>query len=160
MANQNNEDQELVERFVDAVEQLNRQIHSNRLDEWTSLEMTIPQVKTLVLLDTIGPMRMGALSGHLGSALSATTNVVDRLVERKLVERGSDPADRRVVICELSSRGRETVGQFWRVGRERLLPLAELLGRDQLAIAVQGLEAICEADEEFQRRSSSAQSGD
>ncbi len=83
MANQNNEDQELVERFVDAIEHLNHQIHSDRLDAWTSLEMTIPLVKTLVLLDTIGPMRMGALSGHLGSALSATTNVVDRLVERE-----------------------------------------------------------------------------
>ena len=153
-------DQELVERFVDAVEHLNRQIHSDRLDEWTSLAMTIPQVKTLVLLDTIGPMRMGALSGHLGSALSATTNVVERLVERKLVERGSDPADRRVVICELSSRGRETVGQFWRVGRERLLPLAELLGQDRLAIAVQGLEAIREAEDEVQRGSGAAQSGD
>ncbi len=64
------------------------------------------------------------------------------------------------MTCELTSRGRETVGQFWRVGRERLLPLAELLGRDQLAIAVQGLEAIREADEELQRGSSSAQSGD
>ena len=156
MANRNNEDQELFERFVDAVEYLNRQIHGDRLDEWTSLEMTIPQVKTLVLLDTIGPMRMGTLSGHLGSALSATTNVVDRLVARDLVGRGSDPSDRRVVLCELTSRGRETIGHFWRVGRERLLPLAELLDPDQLAVAVQALESIREADEELQGRSASA----
>ena len=153
-------DHDLVERFVDAAEYLNRQLHSDRLDEWTSLEMTIPQVKTLVLLDTIGPMRMGALSGHLGSALSATTNVVDRLVDRDLVERVSDPSDRRVVICELTAQGLEAAEQFWRIGRERLLRVGELLSREQLAIAVQGLEAIREAEDEVQRGSGSAQSGD
>ena len=160
MVQRNAEDHELVERFVDASEYLNRQIQSDRLDAWTGLEMTIPQVKTLVLLENIGPMRMGSISHHLGSTLSATTGIVDRLVEKEMVERVSDPSDRRVVICELTPRGTEAVEQLWRIGRERILPVVELLGPEQLAIAVQGLETIREAEQEVQRRSGSAQSID
>lgn len=39
----------------------------------------------------------------------AITNRIDRLVERGLVERDSDPHDRRKVIVRLTDAGRETV---------------------------------------------------
>ena len=57
---------------------------------------------------------MGVISNSLGSALSATTSIVDRLVEKKLVKRGSDPNDRRVVTCELTASGQEASERFWR----------------------------------------------
>ena len=59
---QDTEHRELVERFVDAVEYLNRQVRSDHLEEWQGLEMTVPQVKTMVLLGEIGPSRMGTIS--------------------------------------------------------------------------------------------------
>ena len=58
---------------------LNRQMHLRRLDEWEDLDMTIPQIKTLVLLERLGSLRMGSISMHLGRALSATTTVVGPL---------------------------------------------------------------------------------
>ena len=100
---------ELIERFVDAVEYLNRQAHLMKLDEWEESDMTIPQIKALGLLQRMGPLRMGGIALYLGRALSATTTVVDRLVEKNLVSRGSDPRDRRVVICELTPEGRAAI---------------------------------------------------
>ena len=142
----------LIERFVEAIEHLNRQMRSGGLDEWQGRDMTIPQVKGLVLLEQSGPLRMGAIAAHLGTTLSTTTNIVDRLVEKELVKRGADPNDRRVVICELTQEGRTAIEEFWRMGRERVLLITELLGPEQLAIAVQGLELIRGAEEEVQRR--------
>ena len=108
--------QELTDRFTESAEYLNRQLHTGRLDEWEGLDMTIPQIRTLVLLERMGPLRMGNIAIYLGRALSATTTVMDRLVEKGLVDRVADPSDRRVVICQLSVVGRagdNTVLAHW-----------------------------------------------
>lgn len=150
--------QELTERFVTVAEYLNRQIHLNRLDEWETLDMTIPQLKTLVLLERMGALRMGSISTYLGRALSATTTVVDRLVEKKLVDRSSDPDDRRVVLCHLTDVGRDTINRFWRVGTDRLKTVADIMEPDQLEAVVQGLELIRSAEQELLEALESTQS--
>ncbi|MYB76152.1 MAG: MarR family transcriptional regulator [Chloroflexi bacterium] len=141
--------EELIERFVEAVGYLTRQLHSYGLDEWESLDMTVPQIRTLVLLERAGPMRMGNIASYLGRALSATTTVVDRLVEKGLVDRAWDPSDRRVVICRLTDEGKQDVEQFWRVRRERLQLLVDFLDVEQLETLVRGLEVACSADKEI-----------
>lgn len=150
--------QELTERFVAVAEYLNRQTHLHRLDEWETLDMTIPQLKTLVLLERMGALRMGSISMYLGRALSATTTVVDRLVEKKLVDRSSDPDDRRVVLCHLTDLGHDTIDGFWRIGIDRIKAAADLLETDQLEAVVKGLELIRSADHEAQQSLKSTQS--
>ena len=150
--------QELTDRFREAAEYLNRQLHTGRLDEWEGLDMTIPQIKTLVLLERVGPLRMGNIAIYLGRALSATTTVVDRLVEKELVDRVSDPNDRRVVICKLTDTGEQAIQRFWRIGRERLDLLADLLDEEQLEKVVEGLELIRWGEHEIQKTYASMQS--
>ena len=148
---ENNNRKELTERFVTVGEYLNRQFHLHRLDEWESLDMTIPQIKTLILLERMGPLRMGSISMYLGRALSATTTVVDRLVEKNLVDRSSDPDDRRVVLCELTASGHDAIYRFWRIGANRIQAVADLLDTPQLEAVVEGLELIRWADEQAQQ---------
>lgn len=140
--------EELIQRLVDSVEHLNRQLRLDRLSEWQDLDLTIPQAKTLFLLEREGPQRMGAIAGALGIAVSATTTVVDRLVERGLATRLSDPKDRRVVICELSEQGRQAADRFWTIGHERLRMLADHLQAEHLTGVVQAFERLCEAEVE------------
>lgn len=145
----------LTQRFIATVDFLNRQVHTCGLDEWEGLDMTIPQIKTLVLLERSGPLRMGNIASFLGRALSATTTVVDRLVEKKLVDRAWDPSDRRVVICKLTDQGERAMQRFWRIQRRRLNLVADALEVEQLEIVVQGLELIRHADRKSQVTSSS-----
>ena len=149
--------QELTDRFTESAEYLNRQLHTGRLDEWEGLDMTIPQIRTLVLLERMGPLRMGNIAIYLGRALSATTTVMDRLVEKGLVDRVADPSDRRVVICQLSESGEQAIKRFWRIGWERLQIVADLLDEEQLETVVQGFELIRWAEEEIQRTTTSMQ---
>lgn len=142
---------ELTRRFMESVEYLNRQIHSGRLGGWEALEMTIPQIKTLVLLERMGPLRMGTIALHFDRALSATTAVVDRLVEKNLVHRRSDPKDRRLVICELTDVGKEAMTEFWRIGNDRLKIVADTLDAEDLEKVVRSLELIRKAEPEMQR---------
>ena len=149
--------QELTDRFAESAEYLNRQLHTGRLDEWEGLDMTIPQIRTLVLLERMGPLRMGNIAIYLDRALSATTTVMDRLVEKGLVDRVADPSDRRVVICQLSESGEQAITRFWRIGRERLQIVVDLLDEEQLETVVQGFELIRWAEEEIQRTITSMQ---
>ena len=134
--------QELTARIVNVAEHLNRQVFSEVLAEWADLDMTIPQIQTLVLLQRMGPLRMGSISASLGKALSGTTIVVDRLVERDLVKRISGPPDRRVVLCALTDQGEEMVARLWHVGRQRTHTVVDLMTEDQLEFVAQGLELI------------------
>ena len=46
-------DNDLLDRFVDAIEYLNRQLHRANLQEWQIMDMSIPQVKALMLLEGV-----------------------------------------------------------------------------------------------------------
>ena len=137
-----NDRQELGKRLIAVAEDLNSRLHTGRLDVWEGLDLTTAQVKTLVLLERSGPLRMGAIALHLDRALSGTTTVVDRLVDRGLVERISDPNDRRVVLCQLTAGGQEAIAQFWGIGRERIQMAADQLPLEDLQNVVRGLETI------------------
>ena len=82
---------------------------------------------------------------------------MDRLVEKGLVDRVSDPSDRRVVICQLSESGKQAIKRFWRIGRERLQIVVDLLDEEQLETVVQGLEYVRWAEDEIQRTITSMQ---
>jgi len=55
---------------------------------------------------------MSELASKLGIGVSAATGLVDRLVERGVLERESDSADRRVVRVRMSPAGIRA-GQEW-----------------------------------------------
>ena len=55
-----------------------------------------------------GVMRLSELSEHLRIAPRSTTEVVDGLQERGLVERRPDPADRRATLVALTGTGQAT----------------------------------------------------
>ena len=144
--------QELTERFLAVAEFINRQTQLHRLDAWEELGMTIPQLRTLVLLEQMAPMRMGSISTHLDRALSATTTVVDRLGERGLVARSSDPDDRRVVLCELTELGQRTIDRFWRIGTDRIEMIMDVLEPEQIETVLSGLDLLLQAERELGKR--------
>jgi DNA-binding MarR family transcriptional regulator len=140
--------EQLTERFVELVEQINQRMHCRPLDEWEGLDLTIPQFKTLALLQHQGPQRMGNISAYLGSAFSSSTSIIDRLVDKDLVERLPDPDDRRVVICQLTRQGHEAYEKFWRIGRMRIQELADRLDAGELEIVVKAMELLYRASGE------------
>ncbi|BDU05173.1 MarR family transcriptional regulator [Nocardia cyriacigeorgica] len=56
------------------------------------------------LLDVDGPLTTGRLADRLGLSASATTRVVDRLIEAGLAERIPDESDRRRVLVRHTGR--------------------------------------------------------
>jgi DNA-binding MarR family transcriptional regulator len=64
---------------------------------WLLLDLTMAQLKAVILLVQGGGLRSRELADGLGVAPSAITPLVDRLVDQKLARREPDPDDRRIV---------------------------------------------------------------
>ena len=77
------------------------------------------------------PLTMGELTAELNTDPPYTTLLVDDLVGRGLVERATDPSDRRRKLVELTADGAELAASA-----ERILAVApvgfDLLGADDL----------------------------
>jgi DNA-binding MarR family transcriptional regulator len=93
----------------------------------TALEdVSLPQLRALVLLDQLGPTRSGALAEQLGVHPSTFSRNADRLVAGGWVRRVEDVSSRQAVQIELTEAGRHVVEQ---VTQQRRSGLAEVLAR-------------------------------
>ncbi len=109
-------------------------------------DLTLPQYRVLVFLVPRGrpATHVAAL---LGVTPSTVTSVVDGLVARGLVERSSDPSDRRRVVLSLTSAGLDTVGLGDRVVGAALDRLLARLAPAEAETALVGLELLNKAME-------------
>jgi DNA-binding MarR family transcriptional regulator len=88
--------------------------------------LTVHQLEALLVL-TRGSVTMGELCEELDISESAGTALCDRLVGRGLVERCSDPQDRRVVRLQMSGRAKEMVETFAEVKRRQMAQALSVL---------------------------------
>jgi DNA-binding MarR family transcriptional regulator len=63
----------------------------------------------LLHLAMAGPLTVGEAAAHLKRAQSVVSEIVDRLASRGLLERETDPADRRRTLVWLTDSGHETL---------------------------------------------------
>ncbi len=107
-------------------------------------EFTVAQIAALHLVDQQGMMRVSALAEELGLSASAGSRLIDGLVQRGLLARAEDPADRRAKMLTLSAEGRRfiehTSAERLRVIEEtaQSLPARMLKG---LFAAIKGLKS-------------------
>jgi DNA-binding MarR family transcriptional regulator len=90
-----------------SVARLLRQTSLQSLARW---DVTPSQSRALRVLTRHGEMRLSELSEHLRIAARSTTEVVDGLAAKGLVERRPDPQDRRATLVGVTEHGVE-VGQ-------------------------------------------------
>ncbi|HAW11525.1 MAG: MarR family transcriptional regulator [Candidatus Dormibacteria bacterium] len=134
---------ELIERFLELQPRMRRWF-TRVIPADLHVEMgaiTVQQMHALHTIARRGAVTMGELAGCLDAAsLSSATQMSDRLVKLGLVERLSDPADRRLVRVAMSPRGRDLLRRreaAWREGVGRAL---EGLTDEECATLVRLLE--------------------
>src|SRR3712207_1721578 len=75
--------------------------------------LTFPRYEALMLLyySRNGSLPLGKMGARLQLHQSTVTPLVDRLVDRRLVERSPHPTDRRTTLAAITDRGREVAEQ-------------------------------------------------
>jgi len=140
--------EDLIEDILQLTDQLFRQLLPILPQEWIHLDLTMSQLKVVLLLFITGHSRMGDIASELGVSLATATGVVDRLVERKLLIRNGDPDDRRVVLCQLSNKGEKIIRDLWQLSQKRIGYLMSALDTPQLLLISQSLQALMHASED------------
>jgi MarR family transcriptional regulator for hemolysin len=108
------------------------------------LDLNLTQASLLVFLDESGPRRQTQLARRLGLGRAATGSTVDLLERRGLVERQSDPEDRRAWLVNITPAGKalvDPVNEVDRVLREELRLDISRSERQQLAKLLLRLQA-------------------
>jgi DNA-binding MarR family transcriptional regulator len=82
--------------------------------------LTFKQAQTLVFLIHSPGVTMTAIAKEIGLTAAAITGLIDRLTEKKLVLRKYDPTNRRVVLVEISDKGKSKANQFITILKRRM----------------------------------------
>ena len=106
-----------------------------------NLDLTLAQLRTLVILAEEGPLVIGQIAQRLGIGLSTGGHLVDRLVQAGLAERTEDAEDRRRTLACLSPAGEDVYAQL-RIGPQRMRALLQEMDNNDLNALLQGISAM------------------
>ncbi|MBN9101374.1 MULTISPECIES: MarR family transcriptional regulator [unclassified Pseudonocardia] len=104
--------------------------------------MTPSRLAALAVLQTAGPMRVGALAERAGISAPTTSRLVDCLEERGLIVRTSDPDDHRAIRVSLSPEGEAALSGVRELGAGLLAARIADLTPEALAVLVAALPVI------------------
>jgi len=102
----------------------------------------MPQAKVLYLL-SVGDLNMSELVARLRVTLPTVSGVVDRLVERGLIARRTNPSDRRRVFVGITPAGVGLLDRFRDLNARQLRDLLAVLDNADLE-QVRGFLAVLE----------------
>lgn len=103
-------------------------------------DLSMPQYRLLSLLSE-GSVNASTLARRLVVSRPSVTALVDGLVARGMVERGTDPTDRRHVTHLVTQRGHDVLAEADRTAASRLQELSAHLSPDDVPAARAGLAA-------------------
>ncbi|MDF5756709.1 MarR family transcriptional regulator [Spongiactinospora sp. TRM90649] len=117
---------ELIERIGRMQRDLGRLVARDRSLPVLASNLTMRQLKVVLLLSSLGSASGQDLARNLGVSLATVTGIVDRLVRHGLATRREDPEDRRVRRVELTPDGKNLIEEIHTAG---LIGLRRVLDR-------------------------------
>jgi DNA-binding MarR family transcriptional regulator len=100
------------ESLADALTAVARRLREKSAETLAPWDITPAHLRALRTLSRHGTMRLSELSGRLQIAPRTSTEVVDALQARNLVERRADPADRRATLVAVTEHGSAVLAEI------------------------------------------------
>lgn len=108
-------------------------------------EVTLPQYRALVVLQSRGPQPARALAAELQIVPSSVTRLCDRLVAKGLIARAPVEGNRREVRVEVTPAGAAIVASVSRRRRDELRKLVRAMSEADQQALVRALELFNDA---------------
>jgi DNA-binding MarR family transcriptional regulator len=136
------ENEPLIADIMRAQQRLQHLFAYDRSDPLFSSQLTISQLKILMLLSAQPGTSGRELAGHMGVSLATLSGMIDRLVTADLVARQEDPKDRRVRRLTLTPTGAELIGSIITAGAEKQRRLLDRLDEEELRVVAQAMNLL------------------
>lgn len=119
-----------------------RNLKENHVKDASEVNLSMPQFVCLFVISKLGKFKMSELASHLALSYASATNLINRLVESELVHRYDDPTDRRLVMVELTPKGKELSDFIRDKHRKIFYKNCSKLSDDQIGTLMEGLKLL------------------
>ncbi|MET3808268.1 DNA-binding MarR family transcriptional regulator [Nakamurella sp. UYEF19] len=110
--------------------------------------ITLPQFRTLVILEGHGEINLNRLAELLAVNSSTAMRMIDRLLISNLVTRRENPTNRREVLLALSGRGSTVVKKVTTRRRKDIARIVQAMPEDQRSDLIAALRSFADAADE------------
>jgi len=139
---------ELIQRVLSCTGTLFRTLHAGQDRAWLTVDLTMPQMKSLMYVAQQDGATNGQIARSLGVGLSTMTGIIDRLAEQGMVFRREDPEDRRITRVLPTARGRQLVDALLRYRNESITAVLSKLSSEQLCQIEEAFRSLVAAADE------------
>ena len=139
--------EELEREVLTHYQAVGRALKATAEPVWMEIDLTIAQLRTLLVLAEEGPLVIGQIAQRLGIGLSTGGHLVDRLVQAGLAERTEDVEDRRRTMARLTPKGEDLYARLLN-RTQHMQTLIQKMREDELSVLLQGLQAMLRVIEE------------
>ena len=105
-------------------------------------ELTVPQLRVLVLLNSRGPMNLTTIAQHLDVNASNASRTCDQLVAASRISRDPAPDDRRSSVLQLTDEGSRLLAGIMAARRRLIDGVVVRMNPGDQQVLAQGLEAF------------------
>jgi MarR family transcriptional regulator, organic hydroperoxide resistance regulator len=148
-------------KFIDEVityqQETNRLIGSFAAEPWIELSLTIAQLKSLFFIADKGKTNFKKLADALGVTPPNVTGIVDRLVEHGLVSRTENPEDRRIMLLQITAKGRNLLHTLQQNRASHMATILGKLSDEDIAALLRGMKALAEDARSFSKDNTPAE---
>jgi DNA-binding MarR family transcriptional regulator len=107
-------------------------------------DLTVPQLRTMALLNFCPDASLSTLADYLGSSLPAASRMIDGLVAKDLVFRAQCCRDRRQVSLKLTPRGHEAFLVSRQATRQQLAGRLARLSPEKKEVIIEAMRCLAE----------------
>ena len=108
-------------------------------------DVTVPQLRVLVMVDTKGPLNLAAVTAGLGVNPSNASRICDRLIRSGLLDRQDSPDDRRNIALTLTAAGRRLVDKVMNHRRTAIIQVLRDMEPDDRELLTTALDRFATA---------------
>ncbi|OMI29738.1 MarR family transcriptional regulator [Bacillus haynesii] len=121
------------------------------VSEWMKLDLSMPQMKVLMLLNNHGTLKVSEIAEKMGASLSNMTGLLSRLEQANFIKRTHSEQDRRTIVVELTEDAKGIFQSLYKKGHEKLKKALQKLNEQEKIKVNEGLtilEKALKADDE------------
>ena len=138
-------DDTLVDATMQAVHQIARSVYALSSNHPGLADRTPAQIRALGFLSSDHSQTVGELAEAMGVTISTASGLVDKLVNEQLLERSTNPDDRRQVLIRLAPAAAEIRTELRAIRRRQVLTAVDALDPGQRDCFLDSIQAIADA---------------
>lgn len=136
---------EYLDEIAELIHSLFRIIRKTGFEAWREVDLTMPQLKTLMMISCKKEVKSGKLADIMQVKAPNITFILDQLEEKGLIERMQTPDDRRVVLAGITKKGEKLLEELSQLKREILKNKLSGLEKGQMKKIKSALKTLIKA---------------